>query len=291
VPELPDLRILAEAFTAALADRRLLAIDVREPLVMRGTRSDMEALAGQSLGGVTQRGKFLILDLETGRVVVNAMLTGRAGLSAQGEPPLRQTAAVLSFSARRAAPDPARSAAWTHGAAWLPPDGDAVELRYRDPRRMGKLYLLPSGVDRQVAGWDELGPDADDPGLDLAAWRVRIARHGGELMNLLRNQRFVAGIGNGYSDEILWSARLAPFRRRQSLADEEVERLWRATGEVMAWAIEELRRRVPPRFEVEARDFLRVHGRGGQACPRCGSTLSQVSPGGLVTTWCRTCQV
>jgi formamidopyrimidine-DNA glycosylase len=164
-------------------------------------------------------------------------------------------------------------------------------LRYRDPKRMGKVYLLPEGVDREVAGWADLGPDADDPDLDLVAWEARIRHHGGELMNLLKNQRFVAGIGNGYSDEILWAARLAPFRRRQSLAGEEVERLWRATREVMAWAIQELRLRVPPHFEIEVRDFLRVHGRGGQPCPRCGATLSQVSPGGFVTTWCRSCQV
>ena len=75
---------------------------------------------------------------------------------------------------------------------------------------MGKIYLVPQGVTRTVAGWDELGPDADDPELDLATWRARIQRHRGELKNLLREQSFVAGIGNGYSDEILWTAGLAP---------------------------------------------------------------------------------
>ena len=182
-------------------------------------------------------------------------------------------------------------AAWTKDAAWLPPDDDPVELRYRDPKRMGKVYVVPQGVERAIAGWDELGPDADDPALDLATWRTRIARHTGELMALLKNQAFVAGIGNGYSDEVLWAARLAPFRKRSSLADEEVERLWRATPEVMRWAIDELHERVPPRFEVEQRTFLNVHRKGGQPCPRCGTTLSEVSPGGFVTTWCRGCQV
>ena len=177
------------------------------------------------------------------------------------------------------------------GAPWLPPDDEAVELRYRDPKRMGKVYVIPNGVERPVAGWDELGPDADDPALDLPTWRARIARHTGELQTLLKNQVFVAGIGNGYSDEVLWSARLAPFRKRSSLADEEVERLWRATPEVMRWAIGELRERVPPRFEIEQRAFLNVHRKGGQSCPRCGTTLSEVSPGGFVTTWCRGCQV
>ena len=112
----------------------------------------------------------------------------------------------------------------------------------------------------------------------------------GELKNLLKNQAFVAGIGNGYSDEILWQAGLAPFRKRSSLAADEVDRLYTAMREVLPWAVDELRRRVPPRFEVEVRDFLKVHRKGGQPCPRCGTRLTEVSPGGFVTTWCRGCQ-
>jgi formamidopyrimidine-DNA glycosylase len=197
---------------------------------------------------------------------------------------------VLTFGPRIAPPPPDELAPWTVGAAWLPADADVVELRYRDPKKMGKVYLVPEGVERDIAGWRELGPDADDPALDLATWQARIRRHHGELQNLLKNQAFMAGIGNAYSDEVLWSARLGPFRRRSSLADEESERLWRASQATMAWAIGELRVRVPPRFEEQAREFLRVHLKGGRPCPRCGATLSEVSPGGFVTTWCRSCQ-
>ena len=180
--------------------------------------------------------------------------------------------------------------AWTRKAAWLPADDAPVELRYRDPTRMGKVYVLPKGVTRPVAGWEEQGPDVDDPALDLDAWRKRISRHSGEIKNLLKAQEFVAGIGNGYSDEILWAAQLLPFRKRSELAADEVDRLYAAAREVPAWAIGELRRRVPPKFEVEVRGFLKVHRKGGQACPRCGSTLSEISPGGFVTTFCRGCQ-
>ena len=93
----------------------------------------------------------------------------------------------------------------------MPADDAPVEVRYRDPTQMGKVYLLPAGVERPVAGLDdELGPDADDPALTLEVWRERIRRHPGELKNLLKNQAFVAGIGNAYSDEILHAARLLP---------------------------------------------------------------------------------
>ena len=87
-----------------------------------------------------------------------------------------------------------------------------------DPDGQG---LSPAGgVDRRVPGLgdDEIGPDADDPALTLEVWRERIRRHPGELKNLLRNQAFVAGIGNAYSDEVLHAARLLPFRKRSTLA-------------------------------------------------------------------------
>lgn len=288
MPELPDIAILTDAFQAALAGRPVLATDARETLVVRATPGESAALAGQVLESVTRRGKVIVLQLDRDRIVVNAMLTGRLGLGVPGSKPLSSTAWTLRLGARGAGPRV--TAPWTAGAGWVPEDTTEIELRYRDPTRMGKVYLVPSGVTRIVAGWDELGPDADDAALDLAAWRARIQRHRGELKNLLREQSFVAGIGNCYSDEILWAAGLAPFRKRSTLAVEEVDRLHQATKETLTWAVDELRRRVPPRFEVEVRDFLRVHRKGGQACPRCGATISEIAPGGFVTSFCRGCQ-
>jgi formamidopyrimidine-DNA glycosylase len=69
-----------------------------------------------------------------------------------------------------------------------------------------------------------------------------------------------------------------------------VDGLFAATRETLAWAIEELRQRVPPTFEVEVRDFLRVHRRGGDPCPRCGTRITEIAPGGFVTSYCRHCQ-
>ena len=155
-----------------------------------------------------------------------------------------------------------------------------MEVRYRDPTQMGKAYLLPAGSNRPVPGLtdEEPGPDANDPELTLEDWRSRIRRHPGELKNLLRNQSFVAGIGNAYSDEILHAARLLPFRKRSSLAPEEVDELHAATRKTIRDAIEVLRARVPPTFEQQVRDFLAVHNKGGSACPRCGTRIRTLRP-------------
>ena len=294
MPELPDLTVVAEALDAGLRGRPITAATAPGPLAVRGTPDELAGLVGQRIEGIRRRGKFLMVDLDRDRVVVNPMLTGRFQLAAG--PTVKapsKTALVLAFGKREptARPKPP-FAAWTRGAAWLPPDDATPEIRYRDPTQMGKVYLLPAGVAREVPGLgaDDIGPDVDDPALDLAAWRERIRRHPGELKNLLRNQAFVAGIGNAYSDEVLHAAKLLPFRKRSTLATEEVDALYVAARTTLADAIEILRARVPPTFETQVRDFLAVHLKGGQPCPRCGTRITEVKAGGFVTSYCRGCQ-
>jgi formamidopyrimidine-DNA glycosylase len=290
VPELPDLAIVADAFHAALSGRPVTAATAPGPLAVRGTPAELEALVGQGLRGVKRRGKLLLFDFARDRVVVNPMLTGRFQLAPIGAPLPSKTAVVFTFGARPGKPRGA--ARWTARAAWMPADDAAIEIRYRDPTQMGKVYLLPAGTERVVPGLtdEEPGPDADDPALTLDIWRARIRRHPGELKNLLKNQAFVAGIGNAYSDEILHAAGLLPFRKRSSLADEEIDALHAATQATVAKAIAELRVRVPPTFEKQARDWLAVHDKGGKPCPRCGTRISEVKPGGFITSFCRSCQ-
>jgi formamidopyrimidine-DNA glycosylase len=291
VPELPDLTVVAEAFDAAVRGRPVAGATAPGPLAVRGTPAELEGLVGQVVTSIRRRGKFLLIDLDRDRIVINPMLTGRLQLAAPGTKHPSKTAFVLRFGPRTAlrgwSPAP-----WTRGASWLPGDAATPELRYRDPTQMGKVYLLPAGVERIVPGLapDDIGPDIDDPALTLDVWRDRIRRHPGELKNLLRNQAFVAGIGNAYSDEILHAAQLLPFRKRSTLAAEEVDALYLAARSTISTAIEVLRDRVPPTFETQVRDFLAVHLRGGQACPRCGTRITEVKAGGFVTSYCRGCQ-
>ena len=290
MPELPDLTVVADALHAALAGRVVRSAEAPGPLAVRGTPAELQALVGQRVGAVRKRGKFLLIALERDAIACNPMLTGRFQLAGPGDRFPAKTALVLGFGPREAVPNDA--AAWTRGAPWLPGSGAAVEVRYRDPTQMGKVYLRPAGIDRPVPGLGapDQGPDADDPALTIEVWRERIRRHPGELKNLLRNQAFVAGIGNAYSDEILHAARLLPFRKRASLAAEEIDALYAATQTTLAHAIEVLKERVPPTFERQARDFLAVHNKGGQPCPRCGTRITEVRAGGAITSFCRGCQ-
>jgi len=270
VPELPDLTVVAEELARRASGREVTEASAPAPILLRATPQELSALVGTRLGRARRRGKFLLLPLESGGrsvriLAANPMLAGRFWLLDDGTARVRaRTGLRLRFA-------------------------DGGELRYVDREMLGKLYLVePDGLDA-IPGWADMGPDADDPELTLEAFRARIRRHPGELKSLLRNSRFVAGIGNAYSDEILWEARLAPLRKRSTLSAEEIERLYVAMRSVLADATEQVRRLVPPEIEKQHREFLKVHLRGGEPCPRCGRELRQVG-GSEATTFCRTCQ-
>lgn len=269
MPELPDLTVVAEELERRVTGRTVVEATAPTPILVRATPEELAVLEGTTLGAARRRGKFLLLPFDrdgtTARVLAaNAMLAGRFWLTSHGEKVRARTGLRLHLD-------------------------DRTDLRYVDREMLGKLYLVAPDAMDDIPGWSEMGPDADDPELTLDAFRQRIRRHPGELKPLLRNSRFLAGIGNAYSDEILWEARLAPFRKRSTLTDADVERLYVAIRSVLSDAIDRLRVLVPPNIETQHREFLKVHLRGGQPCPRCGRELRQIG-GREATTFCRTCQ-
>jgi formamidopyrimidine-DNA glycosylase len=270
MPELPDLTVVAEELQARATRRTVSEATAPAPILLRATPAELAGLAGTTLAHVTRRGKFLLMTFAREGVdlrilAANPMLAGRFWLL---DPPAGKVRARTGLRLRFA---------------------DGGELRYVDREMLGKLYLVPpDGLDA-IPGWTEMGPDADDPALTLDRFRERIRRHPGELKSLLRNSRFVAGIGNAYSDEILWEARLAPLRKRSSLRPDDVDRLYEAMRSVLADATARLRQLVPPDIHLQHREFLKVHRRGGEPCPRCGRVLRQIG-GDEATTFCRGCQ-
>jgi formamidopyrimidine-DNA glycosylase len=265
MPELPDLEVIRRYLAPRLEGVRIESALVRRPLVVRNLLGGGAAghLVGRCFTGAGRRGKFLLLPLDDGStVVINPMLAGRLHY---GDPPPR---------------DRVRDALALQLAG-------GQELRYHDAKDMGKIYLTRD-LDL-VPAFAGLGPDADDPELTLEVFRERLRPRRGEIKGVLTNQSFVAGIGNAYADEICWRAQLYPFRR-PSLDDDDVARLYEAMMCVLEEAIETLEARVGDDVHVEVRDFLAVHGKAGEACPRCGGAISKVTRSRRTTNFCRTCQ-
>jgi formamidopyrimidine-DNA glycosylase len=267
MPELPDLEVIREVLASRLVGVSIAAVEVRRPIIVRdltGLGDPAASLIGRRFTSVARRGKFLLLALEDGQtVVINPMLAGRLRLGAPLAKDRTRDALVIRLE-------------------------DGRELRYNDQADMGKIYLTRDL--EAVPAFADQGPDADDPALTLDVFRERLKRHPGEIKGTLTNQVFVAGIGNAYADEICWCAQIYPFRRRASLSPEEIERLYTCMRAVLAKAVETLRERVGARIEVEVRDFLAVHNRPGEPCPRCGGSISEVKREKRATHFCRACQ-
>jgi len=261
MPEWPDLHVVRGRIAAALVGRRIVAVRIGDPVVLRATRPVDELLVGRRLDGVRHRGKFLIFDFDdAATMVVQPMLSGMFALVPAGSAVTKDTRLRLEFAG-----------------------GD--ELRYRDDTRMGKIYL---GV--SAPGLAESGPEAGGLAWTAAEFAARARARRMELRNLLMDQRFVGGIGNAYADEILWEARLHPKRRIGSLAADELERLHRALGDVIGRAVEAVERAMPPALGTKPRDHLRIRGRAGTPCPRCGATLKRRRSGLNDVDLCPRCQ-
>lgn len=265
MPELPDLEVIRERLDERIIGLQIVSTAVLRPIVVRDlTGGDLGDLAGWSIASVRRRGKFLLLSLDSGAMVaINPMLAGRIRHGAPLARDRKRDAFVAALS-------------------------DGTELRYNDAADMGKIYLTRDPA--AVPTFNELGPEATDPALDLASFLGRTRRHTGEIKTMLANQSFVAGIGNAYADEICWRARLYPFRRRPTLTPDELRHLFEAMGATLAEAVDILRQRVPDTLDVEIRDFLAVHGKPGRPCPRCGTTISEVTRERRATNFCRACQ-
>jgi formamidopyrimidine-DNA glycosylase len=100
----------------------------------------------------------------------------------------------------------------------------------------------------------------------------------------------LAGIGNAYSDEVLFAAGISPFRKRTSLSNEELRRLYDCARQVMEEAVAMLRKRMDEELHHKVRNFLQIHNKRGKPCPRYGSRISQLTANKRITSYCRHCQ-
>ena len=262
MPEWPDLHVLRARLERALAGRRITGIRVGDPVVIRSTRSADDVLFGRTFRSVTHRGKFLVFALDGVTMVVNPMLAGIFQLARPDAKLTRDTRLALALD-------------------------DGSELRYRDDARMGKVYLLEGDdLERSVPGYADLGPGPDD----LSGFAQRARSRGGDVRNLLMDQRVIAGIGNAYADEILWEAKLHPKRTVHSLSATELSALEDAIAKVIARGIDEVEAGMPPELGTKVRGHMRVRGREGSPCPRCGSPIKRTRKGDDETYLCTACQ-
>jgi len=272
MPELPEVETIRRDLDRELSGRRIervLATGARSIRRYSDPASFAAGLVGATVASVTRRGKYLVTTFDGGRLLVFHLgMSGQLLLARADQASVPHTHVVLAF------------------------DG-GQEVRFVDPRTFGEVFVT-------TVGGPELAQLGLDPLADLKGWAQlaeMLQTRRRRLKALLMDQHFLAGIGNLYSDEILFAARLRYDRGADTLTSAEVGRLYRAMTETLEAAI---RLRGSSLADEQYRDVFgqvgafqaqhRVYGRQGLACGRCRTAIVRIKTGGRSTFLCPRCQ-
>jgi len=269
MPERPELDYVQRALDPALRGLRIEAVVVSDPVVLRvAVPGDPRALlAGRAIAGVSRRGHFLVFGLDGApplELAVHAMLAGRFTLDRPGAGHTGHTKLTLSLS-------------------------DGRELRYRDSKQMGKVYLLDPAQRASVPQLGAVGIDVLSAAFTPAAFAALAKKRRDQVKLFLMDKSALDAMGNAYADEALHRGGVHPKARVRELSADQLERLRRGIVAVLSEAAAEVERRQPP-IDEKVRDFLAVRNRKGEPCPACGDTVRVVGVRGHDAFFCPTCQ-
>jgi formamidopyrimidine-DNA glycosylase len=277
MPELPEVEITARRLHASLAGAEVESALAPGMVALKSVEPSLGTLAGRRIAAVRRIGKMPVVDFNP---------LGRTPAAKDGAGPAEPVSLLVHLmSAGRLQLFEKRASLRDRTARVLVRLADGRELRLREfgTRQRAWAKLLRAGdvdADEMVA---TLGPEAwPAPALEELARRIDQPRH---LHPMLRDQRVIAGIGRSWVDEILWEARMSPFKQGSELDREEVERLHRALhvlGDAIDTYEQVIAEQVPDKLPMP----LQVHRRQGEPCPRCGATLAAVHFAEHLTTYC-----
>ena len=272
MPELPEVETVRRTLLeGGLAGQAVSGLRILHPDAVRHPDPERfrAEVVGRTVRDVRRRGKFLLVDLGGPVLACHLRMTGRLWLSAPEEAPLPHTHVVFELS-------------------------DGRELRFRDVRRFGGFSLIDPDGRGAPDLLARLGPEPED--LRLRQLEAACQRHARlPVKALLLDQEVVAGLGNIYADEALHRARVHPARTCGSLSRQEIQAILKALGAVLRDA---LRHRGTTLLDYRDgsgepggfREFLRVYGREGQPCRRCGAPIAKRRIAGRGTHFCPVCQ-
>ena len=267
MPELPDIVVYLEALEKRILAQRLERVRIASPFLLRTATPPLASAQGQKVTRLRRMGKRICIGLENDIwLVLHLMIAGR-----------------LHWKKRDAKLSPPR------GLAAFDFENGTLLWTEAGSKKRASLHV--------VAG--EAGLGALDPGgievldVDLAQFATALTSANHTLKRALTDPRLFSGIGNAYSDEILFEARLSPLALTQKLKREEIERLFSATRNSLLDWTERLRRETGVEFPEKVtafREGMAAHGRYKEACPRCSAKIQRIRYAANETNYCPNCQ-
>jgi formamidopyrimidine-DNA glycosylase len=267
VPELPDIEVYVDHLRRRIVSQALLGVRVRSPFLVRSFDPPLRECEGHRVESVRRLGKRIVVDLDGDlHLVLHLMIAGR----------LRWRPAAAKV------PGKIGLAAFDFAAGTL-------VLTEASPKKRASLHVVRGEDGVQAQGRGGVEPLSAD--LDTFAAALRSESH--TIKRALTDPRLFSGIGNAYSDEILWRARLSPVRLTRSLSDEDVVRLRDATRTTLLEWVERLTREAGDDFPEDVtafREGMAVHGRYRKPCPACGLPVQRIAYANSEADYCAGCQ-
>ena len=279
MPELPEVEVLRRDLEREVVGKKVKSVDVDGMRSVRrhhNRKQFVQRLEGHKITGVERRGKYLLLKLDGDDVlVVHLGMSGQLlRTKTSREPTAKHTHVVISF---------------TQGG----------QLRFVDPRTFGEMFVTERAtVDEDVPELAHLGLDPLEASMSWEHFGSLLAARHAKLKPLLMDQKFLAGIGNIYSDEILWGAGLRWDHMSDALTGQEVRRLYRSMMETLQDAVKHRGSSLADEQYVdlfgkpgEYQHFHNVYAREGEACPRCRHVILREKVSGRSAFFCSECQI
>jgi len=267
MPELPDVTVYLEALETRVRGKRLERVRVLNPFLLRTADPPISSIEGKTVTDLLRVGKRIVLELEGDLfLVVHLMIAGRLHWIDKGsEKRGRNVLALFEF------------------------ENGTLSLTEAGTKRRASVHVV-----RGDAGLKTLDPGGlDVMRVELAQFAEQLKSENHTLKRAITNPHLFSGIGNAYSDEILHRARLSPLAMTVNLSDEDTERLYRATQQVMNEWIVRLREDAGTGFPEKVtafRDAMAVHGKYGQPCPVCGAPVQRIVFAENEVNYCARCQ-
>ena len=267
MPELPDIALYLHALEERIVGRRIGGIRLANPFLLRSVAPPLSTVVGRAITALHRLGKRIVFEIDGDLFLVfHLMIAGRL----RWRPPAAQIPGKIGLLAID----------FEHGTLILTEAGS---------RRRASLHVVAGRA--ALAEHDPGGLEV--LGADVRAFRTALQETNHTLKRALTDPHLFSGIGNAYSDEILHSARLSPFKQTSSLTDEEVQRLYDATRQTLTQWIARLQAEAGDKFPEKVTAFhdgMAAHGRYGQPCPDCGAPIQRIVYADNESNYCANCQ-
>ncbi|MBW1605703.1 bifunctional DNA-formamidopyrimidine glycosylase/DNA-(apurinic or apyrimidinic site) lyase [Lactobacillus sp. Sy-1] len=272
MPELPEVETVRKGLTELVQGATINRVDVIYPKMINVTPDEfIKCLKGSTIDRIDRRGKYLLFRLNNGYTVVSHLrMEGKYDVEKEGVAPGKHTHIIMHLN-------------------------DGRELRYNDSRKFGRMYLIKNGAENTLSGLGTIGPEPTESDLTFDYMKKIMNKSRGKIKPFLLNQDHISGLGNIYTDEVLWMSKIHPEQQTNLISDAQIKELRKNIIHEIALAIKGHGTTVHSYSNAfgEAGQFqsqLHVYGKKGQPCERCGTPIEKIKVAQRGTSFCPNCQ-